>query len=136
MARLRTLKLRIMAALAATLLLLAACNGDVDDTQTTGPDGGEATGGAGESVTLQVSAVDNSFDPSSLSAPAASEVTVEVTNNGSNPHTFTIDDVEVDTSTIAAGESATATFTMPETSIAFYCAIHGESAMSGAIDVS
>lgn len=125
-----------MAALTATVLLLAACGGDDDNTQPAGTDGGEDTGGGGESVTLQVSAVDNSFDPSSLSVAAGSEVTVEVTNNGSNPHTFTIDDPEVDTSTIAAGESATATFAMPETSVTFYCAIHGEATMSGTIEAS
>jgi plastocyanin len=98
--------------------------------------GGEEADGGGEAVTLQVSAVDNSFEPASLSAPAGTEVTVEVTNDGNNPHTFTIDDPEVDTSTIAAGESADATFTMPDTSVTFYCAIHGENTMSGTLDPS
>lgn len=135
MTSLQAPKFRIMVLAAAALLLLAACGGDGDDAPT-GTDDGESTGGGAESVTLQVSTVDNSFDPSSLSAPAGSEVTVEVTNDGSNPHTFTIDDLDVDTSTIASGESATATFTMPEASVTFYCAIHGEDTMSGAIDAS
>lgn len=87
-------------------------------------------------MTLEVTAVDNSFDPSSLQAPAGSEVTVELTNDGNNPHTFTIDDPEADTSTIEGGSSGTATFTMPEESVTFYCAIHGEEAMSGTLDPS
>lgn len=130
MASLRIPRLRIVAALATLLLLLAACGGDDDNAPPTGIDDG------GDGVSLAVSTVDNSFDPSSLSAPAGSEVTVEVTNDGSNSHTFTIDDPAVDTSSIASGGSASATFTMPDTSITFYCAIHGEDAMSGTIEAS
>jgi len=132
--RSRNSRLRTAGTFAALLLLLAACGGDAGDTQDVG--GGEEADGGGEAVTLQVSAVDNSFEPASLSAPAGTEVTVEVTNDGNNPHTFTIDDPEVDTSTIAAGESADATFTMPDTSVTFYCAIHGENTMAGTLDPS
>ncbi len=121
-------RLRTAGALAAALLVLAACGGDGD--------GFETGGGGDEGTTLEVSAVDNSFEPSSLSAAAGGEVTVEVTNDGENPHTFTIDDPEVDTSTIAAGESASVAFTMPETAVTFYCAIHGEDKMSGTIETS
>lgn len=132
MARLRAPRSVITALLATTVLLLAACGGD--DTPTTG-DGGDDAGGE-EAVALEVSAVDNSFEPSSLSAPAGSEVTIDITNDGENPHTLTIDDPEVDTSTIEAGQSATVTFTMPDSSIEFYCAIHGANAMAGTIEAS
>lgn len=128
MARLRV---QITAILATTVLLLAACGGD--DAPTAGEDNEDT--GSGGAATLEVSAVDNSFEPASLSAAAGEEVTVEVTNDGENPHTFTIDDLEVDTSTIQPGVSATATFTMPETAVTFYCAIHGQR-MSGTIDPS
>lgn len=124
----QTPRRQILAGLAAVLLTFAACGG--------GDDAAPPTGGGGESVTLQVSTIDNSFEPSSLSAPAGSEVTVEVSNDGENPHTFTIDDPEVSTGTIDAGESATATFTMPDASVTFYCEIHGEATMSGTIEVS
>ena len=130
----RTSRLRTAGTVAALLLLLAACGGDTDDTQDVGS--GDQAEGGGEGVTLEVSAVDNSFEPASLSAPAGTEVTVAVTNDGNNPHTFTIDDPEVDTSTIAAGESADATFTMPDTSVDFYCAIHGANTMAGTLDPS
>ena len=116
------------------LLALAACGGD--DAQDAGTDAGAEAGGGGESVTLEVTALDNSFDPFSLEAPAGSEVTVELTNDGNNPHTFTIDDPEADTSTVEGGASGSATFTMPDTSVTFYCAIHGEEAMSGTLDPS
>lgn len=103
----------------ALLLLLPACAGNGAGTDSDGGGGGNETGGGAETVTLEVTAVDNSFDPSSLSASAGSEVTVEVTNEGNNPHTFTMDDPEVDTSTIEPDDSATATFTMPESSATF-----------------
>ncbi len=127
-------KLRLAGALAALVLVLAACGGNGDDAQDAAGDGGDEAGGEG--VTLEVSTVDNAFEPSSLEAAAGSEVTVEVTNDGENPHTFTIDDPEVDTETIDAGASANVTFAMPGTAITFYCAIHGEDTMSGTIDPS
>ena len=130
MARLHIPALRMMGILATALLLLGACGGDDGDAPTTGSDGDD------ETVTLNVTTVDNSFDPSSLSAPAGGEVTVDVSNDGSNPHTFTIDDLEVDTDTIDPGGSASATFTMPDSSVTFYCEIHGEDAMSGTIETS
>ena len=135
MVRSRT-PLRVAGLLAAMLLALAACGGDGDDPQDAGTDAGAEGGGGAEAVTLEVTAEDNSFDPSSLEAPAGSEVTVELTNDGNNPHTFTIDDPEADTGSVDGGGSGTATFTMPDTSVAFYCAIHGETAMSGTVDPS
>lgn len=107
---------------------LGACGGD---------DGGAAgnggTTGGGGGTTLQVTAVDNSFEPSSLQAPAGAEVTVELTNDGSNPHTFTIDDPAVDTGSVEGGGSATVSFTMPDQEVTFYCKIHGQAVMSGTI---
>lgn len=127
--------LRVAGLLFAALLALGACGGDGDDAQDAGTDT-EAEAGGGESVTLEVTALDNSFDPSSLEAPAGSEVTVELTNDGNNPHTFTIDDPEADTSSVDGGSSGSTTFTMPDTSVKFYCAIHGEVTMSGTLDPS
>ncbi|HEX2240696.1 MAG TPA: cupredoxin domain-containing protein [Actinomycetota bacterium] len=120
-----------MAVLLGVFLLLAACAGEDEPAGSDTPADTEG----GEPGALSVSAVDNSFEPASLSAPSGSEVTVEVTNDGSNPHTFTIDDL-ADTSTIAAGETASASFTMPDESVTFYCTIHGEDAMSGTIEPS
>lgn len=133
--RQRTPRLRAAALAAALLMVFTACAGNGDDAGTA-PGAAEETGGGAEGVTLQVTAVDNSFDPSMLSAPAGAEVTVELTNEGNNPHTFTIDDLEVDTEGVDGGDSATVTFTMPDAPVTFYCAIHGEETMSGTLEPS
>lgn len=129
-------KTRTLALVAAGLLVFGACS-DTEEPDSAAETETEATDESmEESGTLAVTAVDNSFDPSTLSAAAGAEVTVELTNDGSNPHTFTIDDLEVDTGSIAGGESGSATFTMGEESVTFYCAIHGEATMSGTIEAS
>jgi len=45
-------------------------------------------GATGAGSGTELSAVDNSFVPSEISAPAGEEVTVTFTNEGNNPHTF------------------------------------------------
>lgn len=132
---------KVLGLLVALMVVLAACGGDDEPTTTdAGDDTGTETeaeadaGGGGEAITLEITAMDNSFDPSTPTAPAGSEVTVELTNEGQNPHTFTIDDPAADTSTVDGGDSGTATFTMPDSPVLFYCAIHGEEAMSGTLE--
>lgn len=134
--RQRTPRLRAATFVAVLLMVFSACAGNGEDAAGTAPGAGEETGGGAESVTLEVTAVDNSFEPSTLSAPAGSEVTVELTNEGNNPHTFTIDDPDVDTGSVDGGDSATVTFTMPDSPVTFYCAIHGEDTMSGTLEPS
>jgi plastocyanin len=105
-------------------LLFAACGGGGDSG------GGGDGGGGGADVTI--TAVDNSFDPAELSVPSG-EVTVEFTNDGENPHTFTSADLEFDTGTVQGGESTTVTFTAPSEATPFECSIHGLSGMTGEI---
>ena len=119
-------------AIGVAILGLGACAGENASPTTAN----QSTRDADEDIQLQVSAVDNLFEPAALSAPSGSRVTVVTSNDGENPHTFTITELDVDTSTIAAGESATASFTMPEATVTFYCEIHGDKTMSGTIDAS
>ncbi|HEX6207467.1 MAG TPA: cupredoxin domain-containing protein [Actinomycetota bacterium] len=120
---------RLGALIAASVLLLAACGGDDDPTV----EGGDDAGGAGGT---QVAMVDNNFAPSSLELTAGEEVTISTPNNGQNPHSFTIDDLGVDTGELAAGESSEVTFTVPEGETQYYCTVHGAEVMSGTITAS
>jgi plastocyanin len=92
-----------------------------------GDDEGGSSGGG-----ISLSAVDNSFEPSKLEAPSSGEVTVDFTNDGDNPHTFSSEEGGFDSGTVAPGESKTVTFDAPDGEISFQCNIHGQ-AMSGTI---
>lgn len=110
---------RILVTIAVSLLV-GACGGG----------GGESGGGGG--ATVSIAAQDNSFDPAELSVPSG-EVTVEFTNDGENPHTFTSEELGFDTGTLQGGESGTVTFEAPSETTPFECSIHGASGMTGEI---
>lgn len=116
--------LRLLAVLAAAVLVFAACGGgdEEESTSTGGGDGGGTT----------LSAVDNSFDPSEITAPAGEEVTIAFSNDGDNPHTFSSEEAGFDSGTVDPGSSKDVTFKMPEEETDFQCNIHG-SAMSGTL---
>lgn len=120
---------RLVVVVAISAIALAACGGD-DPTVPAGPTGGDV--GAGE--TARVGAIDNDFAPASFAAPAGQEITVTVSNSGQNPHSFTIDSLDVDTGVMNSGDQAEVTFTMPDEEVEFYCTVHGAEVMSGTID--
>jgi plastocyanin len=97
------------------LVALTACSrersGDVQD--------GEAGADAIE-VVLQ----DNEFGPDVLRLEAGTEVTVEVRNDGSSGHNFTIDELDLSTGTVEPGQIVTATFEVPNGTTGFHCTFH------------
>lgn len=87
-----------------------------------------------EPTSVQLALQDDMFAPQTLELTAGSEVTVEVTNDGNNPHTFTIPSLDVDTGTLQPGDSTQVTFTAPGHETEFRCVIH--SSMTGTISPS
>jgi plastocyanin len=77
--------------------------------------------------------LDRTFRPSILRLKAGDRVTVEVSNKDDTPHDFAIELMDLNTGIIEPGESATATFTVPESSTEFVCTLH--SGMTGRIEV-
>ncbi|HSJ50647.1 MAG TPA: cupredoxin domain-containing protein [Actinomycetota bacterium] len=124
----------LVALLAALALTLSACGGGDGD----GGDGGDGDGNGGdEGTTLSVQAKEFEFTPSTLTAPADTEVTVELENAGTIEHDFALD--EADLVVLApATESASGTFSLPAGSYTFYCSIpgHREAGMEGSLTVS
>ncbi len=108
--------LRITTVVAFAALLFAACGGDDG-----GGAGAEDEGGS----SISLSAVDNSFEPAELEVPSSGQVTVEFTNDGDNPHTFTSDEGGFDSGTVEGGQSKTVTFEAPDKEISFLCTVHG-----------
>jgi plastocyanin len=113
----------VLAALIVAALLVGACGED--------DDGGSGSG-SGDSVELV--AQDFSFDPTTLDLPAGEEVTVTLTNEGEAEHSFTVEDLDVETEA-EGGESAEVSFTAPdEGAVEFHCKYHPDQ-MTGEISV-
>jgi plastocyanin len=101
--------------LGVTVVALTACSrersGDVNEGAA-GPDGVE--------VVLQ----DDAFVPDDLSLKAGTRVDVEVRNEGSGGHNFTIDALDLSTGTVEPGEVVTATFVVPNGTTEYHCTFH------------
>lgn len=102
--------------LAVALIALTACaherSGNVHD--------GAATGSDAVEVTLH----DDEFDPATLALNAGDEVSVEVHNDGSSQHNFTIDSLNLSTGTVEPGKVVTATFVVPDGTTEYHCTFH------------
>jgi uncharacterized cupredoxin-like copper-binding protein/mono/diheme cytochrome c family protein len=99
--------------------------------------GGAGEQAAGGSTELAVSAVDIAFEQKELSAPADTETTITVTNNGASPHDFTIDELGIQTKMLNPGESETVTINAPAGSYTYYCSVpgHRQAGMEGTLTV-
>jgi plastocyanin len=90
----------------------------------------------GTATTVAVEMDDTYFDPTFIKAKPGATVTVNLSNEGQMPHTFTIDDHGVDQE-VDPGKKATVTVTMPPSGdLVFYCRFHRDSGMQGAFSVS
>ena len=122
---------RITGAVAALALVLAACG--VSDSSTAGASENAAAAAADSAQQVTLEASDNAFSTQELELPARETVELTFTNNGTNPHTFTSSELGVDTGTVAPGESATVTFTVPDQAAEFLCSLHARGGMTGVI---
>ncbi len=135
-------------AVAAVLALVAAGCG-ADDPTVNDP-------GAGSTATLQIGGEeandhgtadvsgetrfavelgDNYFEPTVLSGEGGQTVTLELTNEGAAPHTFTIDAADVDVE-LEPGASDEVRVTFPDDgAVVFHCHFHDAQGMRGALSV-
>jgi plastocyanin len=81
---------------------------------------------------VTVRALDFSFEPARISAQANQPLTVTVRNDGQAPHTFTIQELNVDV-TLQPGQSMTVTFTPRAGSYTFVCRLHAGAGMTGTL---
>lgn len=101
--------------LPVTLVALTGC------TRERSGDGSEGTANAG---TVEVVLEDDAFVPDVLRLEADAEVDVEVRNDGSYGHNFTVDALNLSTGTVDPGEVVTATFVVPNGTTGFRCTFH------------
>ena len=97
-------------------------DGEVQDHGTEQLDGTE----------LELEAEDFYFAPTYIQADPGAQVEVTIVNEGDAPHTFTIDEAEIDVE-VGAGAEGSATVTVPDDgALAFYCRFHLQQGMQGA----
>jgi plastocyanin len=119
--------LRPPALLLAAAMLLAGCGGG-SDTKTKAP----AAGG----TTIDLEQDNFYFKPSSVDVKGGTTITVNLKNDGSAAHTFTIDSPAVDV-TVDPGKTGTAEVALPASgTVAFYCRFHQGSGMKGTLVVT
>ncbi|HEX3301931.1 MAG TPA: cupredoxin domain-containing protein, partial [Thermomicrobiales bacterium] len=100
------------------------------------PAGGAASPAVGGGTTFEIDMVDVAFQPTELTIPANTDVTINAINKGALPHTFTINNVE-DTGEVPAGSSKEVKINLPPGEYDFHCAVpgHAEAGMVGKLIV-
>ena len=80
--------------------------------------------------------VDLAFQPTEITIPANTDVTIKAVNKGALPHTFTIPDV-ADTGEVAGGSSAEVKVNLPPGEYTFDCSVpgHKDAGMVGKVIV-
>jgi plastocyanin len=132
----------------ALVLALAACGGyGSSDNGDEGEGGSTTIGGmtaelhgtkdvSGETGKVEIEMYDDYFEPTVLKGTPGQTVTLELKNEGENPHTLTISDQNVDQE-VQPGDEAEADVTFPETGeLTFVCRFHESKGMIGALEVS
>jgi uncharacterized cupredoxin-like copper-binding protein len=132
---------------AAIAIPLAGCGGGGDDSTSADTSGGEATqasttagGGGGASQTVDMTAVDYKFNPSDTTVNSGN-VTFNLKNDGQQPHSLEIEDVNGQDQElegdVSPGQSGTLKVNLPPGKYEFYCPVpgHKEMGMEGEIKV-
>lgn len=85
---------------------------------------GEVREGRAGADAIEVELQDDDFSPDVLHLEAGTEVQVEVRNEGSSGHNFTIDALDLSTGTVEPGQVVTATFEVPNGTTGYRCTFH------------
>src|ERR671919_1765072 len=109
--------LRVAVLLVAAALVVSACGGDDDDS---------GSNGGGEAQSIEITAANFAFDPTTIEAHPGQEIEVTLANEDDAEHSFTITDLDVEVEA-AGGESADVSFSAPDSgSVEFFCKYHPE----------
>jgi len=134
---------------AAAAVPIAGCGGSSSDDNSTSADtsGGGATeastttgGGAGGGQAVDLTAVDYKFNPSDPTVKSG-DVTFNLKNDGQQPHSLEIEDVNGQDQElegdVSPGQSGTLSVNLPAGKYEFYCPVpgHKQLGMEGEITV-
>ena len=126
--------------LVLVLGLVAASCGGSDEGGTITIDGQSANDHGSKDVkgesSIEFEMDDFYFNPTVLQSTAGETITLEVTNEGENEHSFTSDGLGVDEE-VEAGGTATIEITFPDSGqVEFHCKYHADKGMRGAVEVA
>lgn len=110
-------RLALSAAAFGGIWLLGACGGSLEAA-------GNIQQGPATTESIKIEMGDNVFLPDTVEAKSGEQVVLEITNAGRTVHNLVIEDPEVSSGLVEAGEVVTATFVMPETKTEFVCTLH------------
>ena len=135
----------IAALVLATLFITTACSSSSSSSSSASSSSGATststsqseapTDVSGKSSTT-MSAENFFFTPAALGGAAGQQITISLTNQGSVPHNFSIDDQNISV-TLQPGEQKDIEVAFPESgSVQFYCSFHQTSGMVGTLEVA
>ncbi|MEP6758928.1 MAG: cupredoxin domain-containing protein [Actinomycetota bacterium] len=142
----RQRNLMIVAALAASLFVATACSssssssspaGGSTSTTSSSTSSGSPTDAVNVTGKSAFTITQNNFffSPSTIDGSAGQKITFTVQNDGSSPHTFTIDNMNIDV-TVQPGADTTVDVTFPTSgTVQFYCKFHKNMGMVGTLEV-
>jgi plastocyanin len=85
---------------------------------------------------LDVELDDDYFEPTVITGTPGQKLKLELENEGSNEHNFTLESQSLDQD-VDAGEKADVTVTIPQSGrVSFYCKYHKQLGMAGALAAS
>jgi len=95
-----------------------------------------SAGGGNAANEMTVTMVDIAFQPSELTIPPDTDVTVSLPNTGASLHNFSIDELGIDVD-VQPGDTGSATINAPAGTYEFYCNVpgHKEAGMLGTLTV-
>lgn len=111
------LGLKTLAAALVGTLLLGGCGVSLEAA-------GDIQQGPASTDSIPIEMQDNVFLPEQVRAKPGEEVTLEITNAGKTVHNLVIEDPEVSSGLLEAGDVVTATFVMPQSETQFACTLH------------
>ena len=114
---------RWAAALLATVALMAACGGNDGGSAEAAEDGG----------TSAVTATDNEFEPTSMTAAAGT--TLEVTNDGEAPHNFSVEGEDIDVDIEPGSSQEVMLEGLEAGSYQVFCKFHEDAGMTATLAI-
>jgi plastocyanin len=124
----------VMASVFVLTLVAGACGGGDEPGATSPPPAASPTETSpGASATTRVALEDVQFNPSDFTVTAGTSL--ELDNEGDLPHTFTVQDQEIDVE-VPSGENGSATIDLPAGDYQVFCRFHQGQGMTATMTVS